>query len=978
MKYPKRMGVIFSLIGLFMSMVAVVWAANNRQTMTDSADNQLILAEITAGGGVSADSHHTLRHKIQSSGSLTQADYQRMYDEATQLVTIADNFYQSIQIVPSTTITEALQNYEDFNDGYYFYRFCANYNQIDAQNYCPESSPDAWPNEDTDIRNKLIRARALYVGLAQANPTSMEIEVDGAMVSAQEAGKDGILDTTRQVANIHLIFGNEYLIDALDYRFSTDAPPNANTIVLQEIDNLRDAKEQYRLATDLIADSFETVVGGIGGLVVGDFFSDDEFELFGHASRKLILTIDEIGLRHRQLGQDEEALTIYRDGVEVQYLQALAIATEANEREVPFLENGGWELANNLERLQVRLQAIYGNLDPFGYSAQYVPLYTFDELFGAAQSQFLRDATEDEQAAREAQRDFDVNATALRQELQRLRLSYDAQLLEMCGYSSDGYVTCEGGLMEQNYFALINAQKTIDLAKERLDQIPAKIQIEQDRAEQVIDIIQESGKQLAAISYAIGVRNSYKETRSVVHRTTHEWQVGVTASATAKFSINPLDYLGASGSLTASTGYTFSRTKIASRTKTWDPAQIELGELNGLRDVVNAATQAQIIGANSEAVVRNLLLEQANLLIQLDMAINEWNRISAEHNHLVEKYHNILGLREQAQEDFVESYLNNPAYRVLRDTTTVEAAESHAVAAQFAYLTARALEYEFLQPVPFLDDIYKARTADDIDNFLVDLLQWRTALGNPGYRNLYPYNISLAEDVLGLTDENLNPDDTLTEGEVDALRIQLFREFLQDHIADDKLRINFTTSIQDNNIFSPNVWNNRIAGVGLPADVPNTQGVGINIETRQFGELGTPEVILRHGEEETYRNASGDTVYYQTGPARLQGYSVPGNFQQGNTTAVILSSVNGNQQGTPSSALFNLSVAATNWTLVIDLNSPLNDELDLSEFVDITILMNSTAIAQPIRNVDFEAERQELIAEYEAAAQRSAFDKGEK
>ena len=57
---------------------------------------------------------------------------------------------------------------------------------------------------------------------------------------------------------------------------------------------------------------------------------------------------------------------------------------------------------------------------------------------------------------------------------------------------------------------------------------------------------------------------------------------------------------------------------------------------------------------------------------------------------------------------------------------------------------------------------FKARTADDVDNFLNELEAFRVAIGSPGVRNRYPYRISLARDLLGLSDENLNPDGELT------------------------------------------------------------------------------------------------------------------------------------------------------------------------------------------------------------------------
>jgi hypothetical protein len=380
--------------------------------------------------------------------------------------------------------------------------------------------------------------------------------------------------------------------------------------------------------------------------------------------------------------------------------------------------------------------------------------------------------------------------------------------------------------------------------------------------------------------------------------------------------------------------------------------------------VQQAATQAQITGANSNATIRNLLLEQADLMIELDLAINEWNRLSAAHNHLVEKYENLLNLRAQAQDDLLDSYLNNPAYRILRDTKTIEASRSHGKAAQFAYLTAKALEYEYLTPVPFISDIYKARTADDIDNFLIDLEEWNLALGSPGYLNRYPYEISIAQDLLGLSDENLDPEGELTPTERAQLRYELFQDFLRTNTitgtvipgtdiisgtetTSGTVEFQFTTSLQDESIFSSNIWNNRIAGVGLPASLPGTQGIAVNMITRQFGDVGTPEIFLKHGGQASYRKSDDSIIEYTPGRTKLVGYTVPPTFQDKGTSAVILCSVNGNEQGTPNSALFNLSVAASSWTLRIDPATYYNRNLDVTQIEDIVIEMDSTGIALP-------------------------------
>lgn len=384
----------------------------------------------------------------------------------------------------------------------------------------------------------------------------------------------------------------------------------------------------------------------------------------------------------------------------------------------------------------------------------------------------------------------------------------------------------------------------------------------------------------------------------------------------------------------------------------WDPEQEELGRLESAQALRQAVNQADIIGANSAATIKTMLLQSAELAIEMEIQLKEMNRLLSEHNDLVNQYNHFLNLREQARADLIDSNLANPAFRILRDQTTVEAARSIDVAAQFAYLTAKALESEFLVRYPNLHDIFKARTADDIDNFVNGLEAFRVGIGSPGERNRYPYRISVAKDLFGLSDENLDPTGALSASERARLRFESFQSLLQRNKITDTVtgqvvgfELGFATTLLNNQIFTPNVWNNRIAGVGLPADVPGTQGIALNVLTRQFGDIGTPEVQLTHDGHAAYRTVKGQLVEYVPENAKLAGFATPPGFESKSKTATILSSVNGNGRGTPSSALFNRSVAASNWTLRIDLRSPFNNKLDISQLEDIEINMDTTGIA---------------------------------
>lgn len=965
------------LLLVFILLISVV--STSRSSTLIASDNPA--APSTQFGGLVANSEHNLISVSHPAGPLTPADYQRIYNEAQALRDVGVTFRTTqIQSIPEgqiTVIEHVQQNYADFNDGALFKQFCPDHNNIDNNGYCLDFNGE---RDIEAIRNQLLEARGLYTALLLAEPASMMViaaNTEGQIVEqpARDVGREGVLETTREIANVHIIFGNEFLVDAVDYRFREGAT-SADLIILDELDQLADARQQFALALQVLVSAYNADLGWPRQVYVSDYFTEREFDVFGRVSGLYVQTIDEIASRHRQLGDDEAALAAYREGADEQYMQALSLAQKAAEQDADFLNNGGWEMISNINRLRSQAGLINDGVNAFGYEVDYVPLQSYAEMLNLTRNTFLVDATDDEANAQAAQREFDQNHDQVAGQLQSLRLNYDNRLIEICGSSNDDFLTCDGGLMAQNFYNIKSASDRIRLALQRLDNNEAQIQIEQDRAQRQIAITLEGGRELSLLAYATGVRSSYRVTSSKVSAQTNEFHIGAENRTTLTFSASLLPpKFGPSvqNSTSFYTGVSHSRTSTSSMSKVWDPAAVELGYLNGLRDVQQAVTQADIMFANSEATVRNLMLQQAELLIELDLAINEYNKLSSEHNHLVQQYHNWLNLRQIAQNNLLDSYLNNPIYRIVRETETVEASRSLGVAAHFAYLTAKALEYEFLAEVPFLADIFKARTADDIDNFLIQLEQLRASIGTPGGLNRVPYTISFAKDILGLTEENLNPTGELTPSEVINLRFERFQAFLQANNTDGRVEIPFSTLLLDSQMFSQNVWNNRMSAVGSP--LPDSAGFSVNLQTRQFGGPPTPELTIVHGGHTTYRTIQDEIVQYSPRNAQLSGYATPAGFQSVETTANIFCSVNGNQQGIATNAFINRSVAASNWRMIIALDSPFNSpdpsdptkNLDLAQIEDVVFLIDSTGYALPQRQAEAIADQQKFMLEFESA-----------
>ncbi|MCB0188849.1 MAG: hypothetical protein KDE31_31480, partial [Caldilineaceae bacterium] len=171
----------------------------------------------TIGDFAQAGNQLSLLPKAQPPALLARQDYQKVYDQANALLTTGETFRQTeLQLPPACkTVDECRLNYEDFNNGELFFSFCANYDSIDARGYCAGDNPVSWPRPSEQIRGQLVRAREMYGFLALAEPADMTVLVNGVPTPVRAIGRTGVLSATREIANIHMIFGNEFMVDAL-------------------------------------------------------------------------------------------------------------------------------------------------------------------------------------------------------------------------------------------------------------------------------------------------------------------------------------------------------------------------------------------------------------------------------------------------------------------------------------------------------------------------------------------------------------------------------------------------------------------------------------------------------------------------------------------------------------------------------------------------------------------------------------------
>lgn len=980
----------------------------------------------------------------------------------------------------SFSVTGIQNNYLDFNNGRLYWRFCADYDEpyvgvgavpqnIDDPNdqlklnpygYCPtwddlntQQKTRRVPNGDlstgassgpSDIRNQMIDAQRLFAALAVAEPANLTFNFDTITVNPDGSisqGTDGqpdrvrdlgmfwLLESTREIANIHLIFGNEFMVDALRFPFSTNGT-DTEQLVRDEQKQLERALHHYNLTIEMLLYTLNFNLNAATDTFIGDLFTDREFQLFSAASERTVTALTELAKRDRLLGVngDQIALVRLEKAMEEQYLQAAALARQAaartaddpataeiDESKLSFLENGGRDIMNNMRRLEQQAQNIRAGLNPLGYENAFVPLKTFEELLAFtcgdptvcnAYGGLLSSAKQASDDLRDSQRAFDEKFDDLQNELTALENDFDTALTELCGASSDNdgdglkdFATCgfkdpnnngkldgpaeTSGLMGQNYWDMLAAEKEVSLVARRIENNIERIRQEEELANERTSITLGTAEALSGYQLAIGKLNAMQSTQSVATSNSEtdylDSAFSTTASnkTTVKVEANPLGCLlgGCSVSnetslefaLNSTAGINLERVHISTSEFVYSPNDEIIGQFESLILLKEAEKEARLAALDSQQLVFDLLLEQTELLIELQIAQTQFNKMVAEHNLLVDQYLLTLTQRQGTVAAIQESYLSKPYFRLFRDGAALEAARTLDQATQAAYLTAKALEYHTLHPVSYMHELYRVRNVTNLRAFLDKLASDYAGIPNTQFSKV-TYRLSLVEDLLGLTDENLNPDGTLTPEEVTAVRDARFQTLLQESritnsaTGFDSIVFLFSTTLDDPK-FIHGGFNNRISRTssgnnGDPGckTAVGCRGVWLNMVTEQNpdefeGDL--PKVTLSHGGQATYRDGNLNEVSYDPGPALMIGHSLPPGFDANRRDALMTTHLNLGLTAEPNVNLiadnfFNLSVAATQWRITIDLNNPTeNSKLDLSKLKDIEIRMDTTFITPP-------------------------------
>lgn len=709
---------------------------------------------------------------------------------------------------------------------------------------------------------RLLNARNLfgygtYIGYAGA-----EVELQNAL---------------RTLVTIYLTIADEFLSDALESRFS-DMGVTVDIKLNEQIALLSKAQTYYEKALNAFVFGFTPALDR--SVFISQYFDEPTKILFNVALERLVMTIREktAKILVKEMSSDplvesnarKAARSTLSDTAISAYVLTSTISAAAGS-EANFLQFGGQRLVNALKVLQSQGSLYRQDINPLGYDNRYVPLGKFEELWDHANS-WANLAGDSELALANEKRTFESNLNLLQQTLLNLATNtggYKLQLAELTGVSIadayflqksiiagedliDGSCPIDGpnfdscitnktsGILRIKYSQLREAQIRVDSAILREQNIQVTLESEEQRHAVRLEIYRKdlSDKKDTLKNYLEQMKNSRTITKS------RQGNHGVWKVITS-FDVRN-DNLG-----------------------------IDFDKEVALQQINFNLAIAQT-NLTDESTIENLLHSLAEAKIETGLAIQQQNSAYEDFYNTYKQKNNLVFLYtktlEQANYDTKKLLERLPETKVLQTQAALKYSKELNAAIQFAYLTAKALEYKYVTPIDripglvamSLNDLYRAQTIGDVKDFLVSLKTSNNCDWQGVTSRLIKY--SLAFDKLGLTDKFLNPDNSLTLVQVVALRKQKVQEYIIPRIdaASKSFKFNFSTALTDLNISIWNKYNLKIwYGTQVsPCPSITSRGVAVYLNTEQSSSNIVPYVTLTQRGHQTFLNSKKEIKEY--------------------------------------------------------------------------------------------------------------------
>lgn len=626
------------------------------------------------------------------------------------------------------------------------------------------------------------------------------------------------------------------------------------------------------------------------------------------------------------------------------------------------LNQGNLVLAH-LSNSRNLFEMINAGLNPLIDNGDFIPNESFEAIYQDA-SEAISDVLAAEVKARQEEKTWDTYQAELRNELLSQRNNYITPLYNLTHIDPELYNNLQTVDDQRDFRAAVRT-RVETIMNDYPDSDPSVLGELGDYVYNWIDL------QMSCQQALNNVQNLFQRIDILQQKNS---DIGEIITSTGK-KLSAIDVVKAAAEGLAQIALAKFRSEGAKLFKVdWGQAFVVatqyaiIGELQAQQRMLEAAQKVQINNVETAAEVQNILLELANLEIQVDRVQNQIKQAELQLDNALSRMDRMVEDLAHTRDTAADLYFNDPSYRVVVSDAMQRAEDEMDYAIDKLYRLAKTLEYWWAEPyqnpisVPVncneaaslenplfdqftqLESLFNITCADEAKDYLDALKAWDSKLRRisvtsvRGPNNAGPYTaepISLREDILGFRTD----DGKMTMEE----SIRAFRDYLSQHRTENyynvwnpSLELSFATTIADNKFFpaTGERWNMRIDSVSI--DVYAESG----FSKKQVAEVSLTESglvsIRRFWAEPPLADdlmhltfnvgaRSDRTAYGITVPAKINGAT--GNRPAGEFSVYGL-------KGRP--------VAATDWRLKIDTENPSNKDIDFDKIKDIVIRFTYT------------------------------------
>lgn len=310
--------------------------------------------------------------------------------------------------------------------------------------------------------------------------------------------------------------------------------------------------------------------------------------------------------------------------------------------------------------------------------------------------------------------------------------------------SAGSSLLADGSDLGKAYLVLRRAFAEIRSAQNRIDGIPQRIRIEEERVGAQNGVMLGTQDKVSAYQLAIGKANS------------------VSVAISAGIQCQGLEC-----------GPSFSVTS------TYNPGAISSAQLQNQSSYAQTIQQIDIANINAEATIRNLLMEQHQYVLDLESAAAQGQYAVADLNALLARIERLIENHIYVQTSNQSKWYYDPALVFEHEQSEIDYQYALEAYVRELYILSQLLAVRWSEPYenPFLDangnvlaldrlyddftqaeSIFNVYKASEVDNFLLALITWDTALRRQrrGGEAEIEANVSIRQDIFGFSDVTYN------------------------------------------------------------------------------------------------------------------------------------------------------------------------------------------------------------------------------